>query len=329
MESKKTLSCPDLDNREWRLARKQKPLESNGQEADLTGCGRVACSLRFTIGRHHHLVCLFAADPLGWQEGVKLRRLLGFHFCPLDHSKSYEAGVQESPFHGTGRLSLADLNLLKVTQPSRDSCILLAGTEKQMHKWTCTVEHDTLVPMSASIELILVEDVRLSPEEVTTYNHPGIQAELPIREGTRHFLNTALQTSSRWPPWRPGESPWWVGFSFSPRPLCGEWIDYWKSWHLVTPAITSRVFRISASFSNFGHRRAASIKILNIFNTREVPTALPPSHSPQRPTRKDGADFHPHGLAVPAPNLCQKHSSLHKVMETKQPAEGLFYQGGN
>ncbi|XP_012510384.1 PREDICTED: HIG1 domain family member 1A, mitochondrial [Propithecus coquereli] len=38
----------------------------------------------------------------------------------------------------------------------------------------------------------LVEDMRVSPEEVTIYNHPGIQAELHIREGSRpFFLNTS------------------------------------------------------------------------------------------------------------------------------------------
>lgn len=39
------------------------------------------------------------------------------------------------------------------------------------------LQHDPLVPVSASIELILVEDVRVSPEEVTIYNHPGVQVQ--------------------------------------------------------------------------------------------------------------------------------------------------------
>lgn len=52
--------------------------------------------------------------------------------------------------------------------------------------------HDPLLPVSASIELILVEDVRVSPEEVTIYNHPGVQVELHIREGSGYFfLNTS------------------------------------------------------------------------------------------------------------------------------------------
>lgn len=37
------------------------------------------------------------------------------------------------------------------------------------------LQYDPLVPVSASIELILVEDVRVSPEEMTIYNHPGVQ----------------------------------------------------------------------------------------------------------------------------------------------------------
>lgn len=37
------------------------------------------------------------------------------------------------------------------------------------------LQHDPLTPVSASIELILVEDVRVSPEEVTIYNHPDVQ----------------------------------------------------------------------------------------------------------------------------------------------------------
>nr|XP_012626484.2 nuclear pore membrane glycoprotein 210-like isoform X1 [Microcebus murinus] len=68
------------------------------------------------------------------------------------------------------------------------------------------LQHDPPVPVSASIDLILVEDVRESPEEVTNHNHPGIQAELHIREGSGCSSSAHLQTSSRWPTRRPGES---------------------------------------------------------------------------------------------------------------------------
>lgn len=42
------------------------------------------------------------------------------------------------------------------------------------------LQYDPLVPVSASIELILVEDVRVSPEEVTIYNHPNVQVRCPF-----------------------------------------------------------------------------------------------------------------------------------------------------
>nr|XP_020144718.1 nuclear pore membrane glycoprotein 210-like isoform X2 [Microcebus murinus] len=55
-----------------------------------------------------------------------------------------------------------------------------------------SLQHDPPVPVSASIELILVEGVGMSPEEVTICNHPGIQADLPLRGGSGYFfLNTS------------------------------------------------------------------------------------------------------------------------------------------
>lgn len=41
------------------------------------------------------------------------------------------------------------------------------------------LQHHPLMPVSASIELLLVEDVRVSPEEVAIYNHPGVQVQPP------------------------------------------------------------------------------------------------------------------------------------------------------
>ncbi|KAM4799986.1 nuclear pore membrane glycoprotein 210 [Urocitellus parryii] len=48
------------------------------------------------------------------------------------------------------------------------------------------------VPVSASVELVLVEDVRVDPDVVTLYNHPDVQAELHVKEGSGYFfLNTS------------------------------------------------------------------------------------------------------------------------------------------
>lgn len=89
--------------------------------------------------------------------------------------------------------------------------------------WPCPFSTN-FTPVSASIELMLVEDVRASSEELTIYNHPDVQvrpppfftpaapiatpedpspltparplpqAELHVREGSGHFF---LNTSSR------------------------------------------------------------------------------------------------------------------------------------
>ncbi|KAK2503265.1 hypothetical protein MC885_010161 [Smutsia gigantea] len=76
----------------------------------------------------------------------------------------------------------------------------MATGHQQSHLSAARVKqpHDPLVPVSASIELILVEDVRVSPEEVTIYNHPSVQAELHIREGSGYFfLNTSTTDTVR------------------------------------------------------------------------------------------------------------------------------------
>lgn len=36
-------------------------------------------------------------------------------------------------------------------------------------------QYDPLAPVSATLELLLVEDVRISPETVTIYNHPDVR----------------------------------------------------------------------------------------------------------------------------------------------------------
>ncbi|XP_031701211.1 nuclear pore membrane glycoprotein 210 isoform X2 [Anarrhichthys ocellatus] len=52
----------------------------------------------------------------------------------------------------------------------------------------------TLTPVSATLELLLVEDVTVSPEIVTIYNHPDVRANLALREGSGHFfVNTSVK----------------------------------------------------------------------------------------------------------------------------------------
>ncbi|XP_068996777.1 nuclear pore membrane glycoprotein 210 isoform X1 [Embiotoca jacksoni] len=54
--------------------------------------------------------------------------------------------------------------------------------------------YEPLTPVSATLELLLVEDVKVSPETVTIYNHPDVRANLALREGSGHFfVNTSVK----------------------------------------------------------------------------------------------------------------------------------------
>ncbi|XP_063064114.1 nuclear pore membrane glycoprotein 210 [Engraulis encrasicolus] len=45
-----------------------------------------------------------------------------------------------------------------------------------------------LIPVSATLDLLLVEDVRVSPDAVTIYNHPDVRADLTLQEGSGYFF---------------------------------------------------------------------------------------------------------------------------------------------
>ncbi|KAL6076745.1 hypothetical protein STEG23_017626, partial [Scotinomys teguina] len=96
---------------------------------------------------------------------------------------------------GKGQKKLHGLQAISVHEASGTTTISATVTDYQqsyLHIARVKQPHDPLVPVSASIELILVEDVRVSPEEVTVYNHPGVQVELHITEGSGYFfLNTS------------------------------------------------------------------------------------------------------------------------------------------
>uniref|UniRef100_A0A8C3YLS0 Nucleoporin 210 n=1 Tax=Catagonus wagneri TaxID=51154 RepID=A0A8C3YLS0_9CETA len=96
---------------------------------------------------------------------------------------------------GSGQKKGHGLQAISVHEASGTTAVSATATGyQQSHLDAAGVRqpHDPLLPVSASIELILVEDVRVSPEEVTIYNHPGVQVELHIREGSGYFfLNTS------------------------------------------------------------------------------------------------------------------------------------------
>ncbi|XP_070695859.1 nuclear pore membrane glycoprotein 210 isoform X2 [Pempheris klunzingeri] len=51
--------------------------------------------------------------------------------------------------------------------------------------------YDPLTPVSATLELLLVEDVKISPDTVTIYNHPDVGANLALQEGSGYFFVNA------------------------------------------------------------------------------------------------------------------------------------------
>nr|XP_015096854.1 nuclear pore membrane glycoprotein 210 isoform X2 [Vicugna pacos] len=95
----------------------------------------------------------------------------------------------------SGQKKLHGLQAISVHEASGTTTISATATgyqQSHLHAARVKQPHDALTPVSASVELVLVEDVRVRPEEVTIYNHPNVQAELQVREGSGYFfLNTS------------------------------------------------------------------------------------------------------------------------------------------
>uniref|UniRef100_A0A3P8X2Y5 Nucleoporin 210 n=1 Tax=Cynoglossus semilaevis TaxID=244447 RepID=A0A3P8X2Y5_CYNSE len=54
--------------------------------------------------------------------------------------------------------------------------------------------YEPLTPVSASLDLLLVEYVKVFPQELTIYNHPDVLVNLALREGSGHFfVNTSVK----------------------------------------------------------------------------------------------------------------------------------------
>ncbi|KAK7878654.1 hypothetical protein WMY93_030490 [Mugilogobius chulae] len=54
--------------------------------------------------------------------------------------------------------------------------------------------YEPLTPVSATLELLLVEDVKVTPNTVTIYNHPEVRLNLALLEGSGHFfVNTSTK----------------------------------------------------------------------------------------------------------------------------------------
>ncbi|XP_064524125.1 nuclear pore membrane glycoprotein 210 [Pseudopipra pipra] len=97
---------------------------------------------------------------------------------------------------GSGQKKMHGLQTVVVHREFGTAAISATATGyQQSHLKAARVktQYEALLPVSATIELILVEDVRVSPTDVSIYSHPDIQAELFIREGSGYFfINTSV-----------------------------------------------------------------------------------------------------------------------------------------
>lgn len=57
-----------------------------------------------------------------------------------------------------------------------------------------SIPYEPLTPVTATLELLLVEDVKVTPNTVTIYNHPDVRINLALFEGSGHFF---VNTSSK------------------------------------------------------------------------------------------------------------------------------------
>ncbi|XP_071611582.1 nuclear pore membrane glycoprotein 210 [Heliangelus exortis] len=97
---------------------------------------------------------------------------------------------------GIGQKKMHGLQTVQVHHESGSAAISASATGyQQSHLKAANVKtpYEPLLPVSATIELILVEDVKVNPTDVSIYNHPDIQAELFIKEGSGYFfINTSV-----------------------------------------------------------------------------------------------------------------------------------------
>ncbi|XP_072928260.1 nuclear pore membrane glycoprotein 210 [Hemitrygon akajei] len=97
--------------------------------------------------------------------------------------------------HGNGQKKQHGLQTLLVHHESGTTSVTANATSyQQEHLIAAKVKsrYDPLLPVSATIELLLVEDVKVIPENITIYNHPNIKAELSLKEGSGYFfINTS------------------------------------------------------------------------------------------------------------------------------------------
>ncbi|KAJ8257931.1 hypothetical protein GJAV_G00191270 [Gymnothorax javanicus] len=89
-----------------------------------------------------------------------------------------------------GQRKLHGLQTVIVHRESGLAAITVSAVGYQSHHLEAArvqSPYDPLTPVLATLELLLVEDVKVSPQALTIYNHPEVQAELTLKEGSGYF----------------------------------------------------------------------------------------------------------------------------------------------
>ncbi|NXW83436.1 PO210 protein, partial [Alopecoenas beccarii] len=92
---------------------------------------------------------------------------------------------------GSGQKKMHGLQTVAVHRESGTTAISATATGyQQSHLKAAKIKipYEPLLPVSATIELILVEEVKVNPTDISIYNHPDVQAELFIQEGSGYFF---------------------------------------------------------------------------------------------------------------------------------------------
>ncbi|TRZ10306.1 hypothetical protein HGM15179_016803 [Zosterops borbonicus] len=96
---------------------------------------------------------------------------------------------------GTGQKKMHGLQTVVVDHEFGTAAISATATgfqQPHVRAARAHIPHEVVLPGPATIELMLVEDVKVSPTRASIYNHPDVQAELLIQQGSGYFfINTS------------------------------------------------------------------------------------------------------------------------------------------
>lgn len=116
-----------------------------------------------------------------------------YSLASIEANMSMELSLKD---HGNGQKKMHGLQTVLVHHKAGTTTISATATgylHSHLRAAEVIKQFDPLIPVSAAIDLVLVEDVKVTPEKVTIYNHPAIKTELFIKEGSGYFhINTSV-----------------------------------------------------------------------------------------------------------------------------------------